>query len=176
MKLPLSTNLWHSTSPVVKVTTVRKTWILWARAAFLGGREQESWPGPRPLKSEKPVQVPWNSVAKAKHSVEETEVPWETCRGGDILSLDTWLSYKRGASIPVGEASRAEGCVEKTSEGSRRSRRPAELPLTCWARRREGVLRWRTLSLILIEGVPGTQWQVRPAFRCQSNGRMPQQR
>lgn len=159
---------------MVKVTTVRKTSILWARAAFLG-RDLESWQtGPRPLKSEKPVQGPWNSVAKARHSVE---VPWEARGGGDVISLEwrcgTWLSYRRGASIHVGEALRAGGRVEKTSEGSRRRRRPAELPLTCWARRREGALRRRPLSLILIEVAPGTQGRMRPAFRCQGNGRLP---
>lgn len=40
-------------------------------------------------------------------------------------------------------------------------RLPAEPPLTCRARRREGAPR-RSLSLIPIEGVPGTGWQMRP--------------
>lgn len=125
--------------------------------------------------------MPWNSAAKTRHSVEETEAPWETCGGGDVVSLeqgyDAWLSYKRIVRIHVGEeALSAEECVEMTSEGSRRRRRPAELPLTCWARRREGAPRGRPLSLILIEGVPGTQWQMRPVFRCHGNGCMPQKR
>lgn len=67
MKATLSTILWHSESPVVKVTTVRTARILWARAAFLEGGSLETWQaGPRPLKSEKPIQVPWSSAVQGK--------------------------------------------------------------------------------------------------------------